>query len=301
MINIGFDIGGTTIKTGVVDESFRILKKKKCPTPFGDSEALLAVICDSARELACSEPIGTVGVTIPGSVDKDGGIIDAWNIGLRSFPIRKKLGERLDAQKIIVRNDADAAGVAEFMTGVMKGVENGLLITLGTGFGGAIIIGGKLYHGGLDRGTEPGHAMIDRGGSPCACGHTGCIETLCSATALKRLGGRAVEKKSGLIYERVKGGAELDAKLVIDCACEGDIIAEELFDEYTDALADAIASFVNVLDPEVIAVGGGVSEAGDTLLEPLRRKVPPRTFFGSCGRILKAEAGNDAGVIGSLI
>lgn len=301
MIDLGFDIGGTTIKIGVVDAEYRIIEKTSCPTPYRDVDALLNVICDNAKKLSHGEKIGTVGITIPGSVDKYGGIIDAWNLGLWNVPIKMMLEDRLDAEKIIVRNDADAAGVAELMIGVLKGVKTGLLITLGTGFGGAIIIDGKLFHGGLDRGTEPGHAMIDRGGMKCACGHNGCIETLCSARALKRLGERAVESERGLIYKRVSEGEELDAKLVIDCAKAGDVFANELFDEYTDALADAIASFVNVLDPEVIAVGGGVSEAGDTLIEPLRRKVPGKTFFGSCGSILKAEAGNNAGIIGSLI
>ena len=301
MVNLGFDIGGTTVKIGSVDDNFNILKKVTSPTPFGDAEALVKLITDSAKELAGEEDIGVIGITVPGSVDKDGGIVDAWNLGLRNVPIKKMVWERVKASRIIVRNDADAAGVAEFVNGAMQGIQNGLLITLGTGFGGALIINGRLFHGGLDRGTEPGHAMLDRGGRRCACGHNGCIETLCSATALKRLGERAVEEKRGLIYERVCEGKELDARLVIDCAKEGDAFANELFDEYTDALSDAITSFVNVLDPEVIAVGGGVSEAGDFLLEKLRNKVPGRTFFGSCGRIVKAVAGNNAGIIGSLI
>lgn len=301
MIDLGFDIGGTAVKIGAVDERRRIVKKLKKPTPFGDAEALAALIETSAEELAAGEEINTVGITVPGSVDKDGGIIDAWNLGLRGVPLKSMMEKRLRARNIIVRNDADAAGVAELVAGALRGVQTGLLITLGTGFGGALIIGGKLFHGGLDRGTEPGHAMIDRGGMRCGCGHNGCIETLCSAGALKRLGQRAVDTDRGLIAKRVSEGEELDARLVIECAEAGDPYAEELFDEYTDALADAIASFVNILDPEVIAVGGGVSEAGDVLIEPLRRKVPGRTFFGSCGKIVKAEAGNNAGIIGSIV
>ena len=301
MINIGFDIGGTTIKIGVVDENYNILKKFSKPTPFGDPGELVSLITDTALELAGGEEIGTIGITVPGSVDGDGGIIDAWNIGLRGFPLKRAVTKRIKAENIIVRNDADAAGVAELISGALKGVDTGILITLGTGFGGAIIINGKLFHGGLDRGTEPGHAMLDRGGKKCACGHYGCIETLCSATALKHLGERAVEEKRGMIWERSNQGEPVDAKLVIDCAEAGDAYASELFDEYTDALADAIATFVNILDPEVIAIGGGVSGAGEMLLAPLREKVPGRTFFGSCGRIVAAEAGNSAGVIGSLI
>jgi glucokinase len=301
MLSLGFDIGGTAVKAGAVDEDFNIIRKTAFPTPKGDIDALCSLIEKTGNELLNDEALCTVGVTVPGSVDANGGIIDAWNLGLRDVPLKELISKRLSAKRIVVKNDADAAADAELHFGALKGVETGLMLTLGTGVGGSIIINGNLFNGGLKRGTELGHAMIDRGGRRCACGHKGCIETLCSATALKRLGEKACKEKKGMIYSLSKEGARVDARLVIECAKQGDQTALELFDKYTDALSDAVASFVNVIDPEVIVIGGGVSGAGDFLLDVLREKVPPRTFFGSCGRFAAASAGNDAGILGAVI
>ncbi|MBO6061877.1 MAG: ROK family protein [Clostridia bacterium] len=300
MIKIGFDIGGTTVKAGIVQGS-EVVGKRVLPTPFGDPAALVALIRDNARELSAGKPIDVLGVTVPGSVSPEGGIIDAWNIGLRDVPLRDWLREQIPEADIRVINDADAAAVAELHFGALYGVTTGLMLTLGTGVGGSIIFSGELFRGGLGRGTELGHAMLDRGGRKCGCGHCGCIETLCSATALKRLARESCAKGEGMIFERSLAGAEVDAKLAIECAMAGDPEAVRIFEEYTDALSDAVASFVNVLDPELIVIGGGVSGAGDFLLDMLREKVPPRTFFGSCGRFAAAQAGNDAGILGSVV
>lgn len=300
-ISLGFDVGGTTIKAGALNENGAIIRKTAIPTPKNDPDSLCELIASTAKELAEGGEIDTVGVTVPGSVDKNGGIIDAWNIGVRNFPLREKIEERISARRVVVKNDADAAADAELHYGALKGVRHGLMLTLGTGVGGSIIFDGKLFHGGQDRGTELGHAMINRGGRICGCGHRGCIETLCSATALKRLAISACNEQKGMIYSLAKEGREPDAKLLIDCAIAGDAYALELFDGYTDVLSDAIASFVNVLDPEMIVIGGGVSGAGDFLLDILRKKVPPRTFFGSCGSFAVASAGNDAGIMGAII
>ena len=302
MLSLGFDIGGTTVKAGVLDEELKLIVKESRETPKQDAEALCDMIKQMADELSGgAKEFRCIGVTVPGSVDKDGGIIDAWNIGLRNVPLKRMIESRIKAERVIVKNDADAACDAELHFGVLRGVKYGLMMTLGTGVGGSIIFDGKLFHGGREQGTELGHAMINRGGDLCGCGHRGCIETLCSASALKRLAQKACEEKRGMIWSLASNGADPDAKLLIDCAMQGDEYAQELFEGYTDVLADAIASFVNILDPEVIVIGGGVSGAGDFLLDKLRVKVPPRTFFGSCGRILKASAGNDAGVLGAVI
>lgn len=300
-LSLGFDVGGTTVKAGALDKKGVILRKTAFPTPKNDPEALCRCIAKVASELSEGAPLAAVGVTVPGSVDGDGGIIDAWNIGVRGFPLRRVIAGMIEAERVVVKNDADAAADAELHFGALKGVKHGLMLTLGTGVGGSIIFDGKLFHGGQDRGTELGHAMIDRGGLLCGCGHRGCIETLCSATALKRMAISACNEQKGMIYSLAKEGREPDAKLLIDCAMAGDKHALALFDSYTDVLADAVASFVNVLDPERIVIGGGVSGAGDFLLNVLRVKVPPRTFFGSCGEFAAACAGNDAGIMGAII
>ena len=301
MLRIGFDIGGTTIKAGLVDDEMRIKDKRVLPTPKGDAEALCGLIVRTAEDMLNGEKPEVLGVTVPGSVSSEGGILDAWNIGLRNVPLKAMLEERFAAGKVIVKNDADAAAAAELEIGALKGVETGLMLTLGTGVGGSIVFCGKLFKGGLGRGTELGHAMLDRGGRLCGCGHRGCIETLCSATALKRLAETACNERDGMIYCRAEAGEEIGAKLAIECAMAGDERAKAIFEDYTDALSDAIASFVNVLDPQMIVIGGGVSGAGDFLLDILRKKVPPRTFFGSCGSFSTAKAGNDAGVLGSVL
>ena len=302
MLSLGFDIGGTTIKAGAVDGDFNIVKKLALPTPKGDAAALCDLIAKTANDLLVpKQERFRLGVTVPGSVGKDGSIIDAWNIGLFNVPLKKMLEERLPGAEVKVMNDADSAALAELHFGALKGVTTGLMLTLGTGVGGSIIFEGRLFGGGQGRGTELGHAMLDRGGRKCGCGHCGCIETLCSATALKRLAQEVCDNKAGMIYEKSLEGVTVDAKLAIDCAMAGDPEAVRIFGEYTDALSDAIASFVNVLDPEVIVIGGGVSGAGDFLLDMLREKVPPRTFFGSCGRFAAASAGNDAGILGSIV
>lgn len=300
-VSIGFDIGGTTVKAGAVDGELNIIRKLSRKTPFGDADALVSLLKDMAKELAPNSVIDTVGITVPGSVDNDGSIVDAWNIGLHNVKLKKLAAAILPAKHIRVCNDADAAGAAELMKGVLNGVRTGLMLTLGTGVGGCLVFDGKLFKGGLGRGTELGHAILERNGLECGCGRHGCIETLCSAAALKRKAEEAANKGLGAISERVIRGEIADAKLLIECAGSGDETAKRLFDEYVDALADAIASFVNVIDPEVIAIGGGVSGAGDLLLEPLRKLVSEKCFFGSCGRIEIATKGNDAGMIGSLI
>ncbi len=301
MLCVGFDIGGTTVKAGAVKDGKEIIRKVAYPTPKGDAEAMCGLIKRVSAELSGGEPIDVLGVTVPGSVDPEGGILDAWNIELRNVPLKAMIESMIPAGKVIVKNDADAAAAAEIRFGALAGVTTGLMLTLGTGVGGSIVLGGELFKGGLGRGTELGHAMLDRGGRLCGCGHRGCIETLCSATALKRLAEKACNERRGMIYCRASEGEEVGAKLAIECAMAGDETAAAIFDEYTDALSDAVASFVNVLDPEVIVIGGGVSGAGDFLLDILREKVPPRTFFGSCGRFSVAKAGNDAGILGSII
>lgn len=300
-VSVGFDIGGTTLKAGLIDSEYNVIKKVQKPTPFGDPEAMLKLLKDTARELAGNMAIDTVGITVPGSVNSRGAIVDAWNIGLHNVEL-KSLAERImPAKRVKVCNDADAACKAEIEKGVLKGVGTGLMLTLGTGVGGSIVFEGKTFGGGMGRGTELGHAVLERGGIKCGCGRRGCIETLCSATALKRKAEEAVKNGVGMIALLASQGAKPDAKLLIDCAKAGDETAVSLFNEYLDALGDAVASFVNVFDPEMIAIGGGVSGAGEFMLEPLRKLVAEKCFFGSCGRIEAAVEGNDAGMIGSIL
>lgn len=298
MYSLGFDIGGTTIKAGLVDESLNIVKKLFAPTPFGDAEALADAVKALAEELDPESVAACAGVTVPGTVDGMGCVKKLPNLGLKDIPLGEMLNERLGFP-VRVLNDCDAAAIAELKTGALRGVETGLMLTIGTGLGGSIIIGGRLFEGGQRRGTELGHMRLMHGGLPCGCGGRGCAETLCSATALAALAQKACNERRGMIYSQYLSGSKPDAKLLIECAEAGDEYAVEAFNAYLDALSDAVAGFVNMLDPQVMVIGGGVSAAGDFLLEPLRALTAQKCYFGSCGSITCAEAGNDAGVIGA--
>ena len=193
--------------------------------------------------------------------------------------------------------------VATIGRGAFRGCKTAVLLTLGTGVGGGVILNGKMFSGGCGRGVELGHMQIVSGGEKCTCGVRGCIEAYCSATALIRDAVRVIEANPACGLSKACGGntAKVDAKLVIDCAKAGDADAKAVFDAFVDHLAAACVSVVHLLDPEVIAIGGGVSHAGEFLFAPLREKCLEKCFFSSCGRIVPAELGNDAGMIGAAL
>ena len=300
MFSLGFDIGGTTVKAGLVDGEYRVVEKLSAPTPYGSAEKLADTVKTLAERLSAGVETAHIGVTVPGTFDKEGNVKRLCNIGLNDFPLVGMLRERL-GRTAALYNDADAAALAELKTGSLRGAETGVLVTIGTGIGCGIIMNGRLFTGGLGRGTELGHTVLDRGGKLCSCGNRGCAETVCSATALNALAQAACNRREGMIYFRYAQGAAPDAKLLIDCAMAGDEYAINAFEGYTDAFSDLLASIVNFIDPQIIAIGGGVSGAGEFLLEPLRKKTAAKAFFGSCGSIVAAACGNDAGMIGAAI
>ena len=179
----------------------------------------------------------------------------------------------------------------------------GSALTLGTGLGGGIIFGGHMFNGGMNQGVELGHMYLVNGGEHCTCGNDGCMEAYCAASALARDGKRAMlEHPESLIAARAGGAADaVDAKLVIDCAKEGDETAKAVFDRYIDSLSSACASIYNLLDPEVIAIGGGVCGAGEFLFAPLRERTTGKCFYKTHGELIPAELGNDAGMIGAAM
>ena len=197
------------------------------------------------------------------------------------------------------------AGYAESIAGVSKGTKSSVFITLGTGVGGGMVINGKPYSGAHGIGSEIGHMIIKMDGEPCTCGNKGCFERYASATAIIREAKRAVEKHpESAILARCGGNPEKsNAKIVIDCAKEGDATAKQVFDDYVKALAHGIVSIFNMLDPEVIVLGGGVSMAGEYLLDAVRAAVKPLVFFKTLPypSIQLARLGADAGIIGAAL
>ena len=309
MYRIGVDIGGTSIKIGLVDETPRIVKQVSIPFPHVDAAAVAAELAAAIRVLLAGcglseRALSSVGVVVPGSIDPTGEIVlDAHNLGFHHVPFKSLLQAQFANLPVFLANDADGAALGELGCGAFRGCKTAVLLTLGTGVGGGVILNGKMFSGGCGRGIELGHMQLVSGGELCTCGVRGCIEAYCSATALIRDAVRVMEKDSDCGMYKACGGdvSKVDAKLVIDCAKAGDRAAKAVFDAFVDHLAAACVSVVHILDPEVIAIGGGVSHAGDFLFTPLREKVLEKCFFSSCGRIVPAELGNDAGMIGAAL
>ena len=202
-------------------------------------------------------------------------------------------------------NDATVAGFAEYIAGVSAGTQSSVFVTLGTGVGGGIIINGRPYSGAHGVGSEIGHMNIAMGGELCSCGNKGCFERYASATAIIRDARRAVaENPNSVIMEKCGGDVEkINAKIVIDAAKEGDAVAKEVFDGYVNGLAHGLVNLINVIDPEVIVLGGGVSMAGEFLLDAVREAMKPLIFFKSMpyADVKLATLGADAGLIGAAM
>lgn len=309
MIHVGFDVGGTNIKAGLVDGGAKIVTKRNVPFPKGKyqqaAQVMENLVDDMLDETGMNrDEIRSIGIAIPGSIDTKGSVvIDAYNLGFHNVPMKDEMSRRFPGIPVYLGNDANVAALAELCAGAFKGCQTAVLLTLGTGVGGGIILNGRMFNGGMEHGVELGHMCLIHDGPACTCGNRGCVESVCTATWLTAQGKRAAEKDSnGLISKKAKNDqARVNAKTVIDSAKEGDPAAVEIFNQYVDYLSSALLSIVALLDPEVIALGGGVSLAGDFLFEPLRKKVWEKSFFKFRHKIVPAEMGNDAGVIGAAM
>lgn len=308
---IGVDLGGTNIGAGIVDETGKILLKDEIPT--GASRPFEEVIRDMASLIEdimqkggyTISDIESIGIGSPGSMDREQGkVVFANNLGWRHVPVRQELQKYIDLP-VYLENDANAAGLAESVAGACQGVKNSVTITLGTGVGSGIIIDGKPYSGSHGVGAELGHIIVHAGGIQCNCGNKGCLEQYASATALIREGRKAAqESPDSLIGKSVDGDIDkINAKVIIDAAKEGDSVALELFDTYIYYLTMGIVTTINMLDPSIIAIGGGVSRAGDFLLDAIRKSLDEHIFYKDkpFAKIYLSELGNDAGIIGAAM
>lgn len=311
MIYIGIDLGGTGIKAGVVDENGVILAKESCPT--GVERGYEAVIRDMAQvSIKAVEASGhtmddvkAVGIGIPGIMDPKTGIVPfCTNLSWHNVPIIAEMHKYID-KPVYVDNDATVAGLAETVSGVSAGLSNSVFVTLGTGVGGGVVINGKVFSGAHGVASEIGHMVTVAGGEPCTCGNRGCWERYASATAIIREGRRMAEANPDTaLVKRVGGNLDaITAKDVIDLAKEGDPDCAKLFDNYVHHLCVGLANLINLYDPELIALGGGVSAAGDFLLNAVRAKLPEMVFYKDMpyARIELAQLKNDAGIIGAAM
>ena len=290
---LGIDLGATNIAAALVDARGTIVRQAGMPT---QRERTACEIVEDMTKLAfCllkegglrEQDITAAGVGVPGLVVPETGIVyQCPNLSWHELPLRDMLQERL-ALPLYIANDANCAALAELHAGAFRGRQNAVLITLGSGVGGGVILGGKLYTGAQGAAGEIGHIVIHPDGEPCACGNRGCFERYASADALTRTPSRI----------------PFTAKEVVDAAKTGAIAALNLFNDYVANLAIGIVSIINLYDPEVVALGGGISQAGDFLLEAVRKEVAKRLPFKGypSAEIVLAALGNEAGPIGAAL
>ncbi len=304
MFRIGIDLGGTKIAAGAVDSFHRIRARVETPTRTDSPETIaddIARIAIEALEAAGGDidSCGGIGIGSPGLCDSAAGTVrNAHNLGLYGVPLCAMVAERTGLP-VRIDNDANCAALGEVTAGAAQGSENALMVTLGTGVGGGIIIGGRIFSGWKSLGGEIGHICICMDGEQCSCGERGCWEAYASASALVRQAERAAEKypRSAL----AKCGA-LDGRKIFAALREGDSAAKEVFENYCRYVGVGLTAFVNSIYPESIIIGGGISAVGETLIAPIREYVAEH-FFASdralMPYIVPAKLGNDAGIIGA--
>jgi glucokinase len=301
----GVDAGGTKVEGLLVDvEVGEILDRRLAKTPATDAEASVQAIVAVARELTgLRDDVAALGVGAAGMVQLDGVMRFAPNVAWREFPLRERIQSAVRVPTL-VENDANVAAWGEFRFGAGRGSSDMLLVTVGTGIGGGIVSDGKLFRGAHGFAGEIGHIIVEPGGPLCGCGNRGCWEQVASGRALGRLGREAAAAHPESMLNELAGGdpSNVTGFIVAAAAKSGDPIAIEIMSEVGRRLGEGIAGLVNILDPDVVVVGGGVIDAGELLLEPARRafveavegpehrpKVP----------LVPAVMGNDAGAVGA--
>ena len=310
---VGVDIGGTNLKAGLADENGQLLAVQKMKVAsITDQQSLAWTIVAMTQELAKSagvplDKIASVGVGVPGTVEiRSGSIGYTCNLPLRNVPLRKLFHHYLPIP-LYIENDANCAALAEYYVGAGRDSKRFVTITLGTGVGAGIIHNGKIYHGANGMAGEVGHTVIERNGLPCPCGRHGCWEQYASASALKRMTVEAVAAHPDSILARVvaENDGHVSGQSAFIAARQDDPVGQRICDEYVGYLACGIVNVVNVFQPDALAIGGGVSnEADEQLLLPVQRCVERESI--PCAknrrtRIVKAELGNQAGIIGAAL
>lgn len=301
---IGVDLGGTKMLLGVLDADSKVLWESRERSTGQDEEKLVELLVREVGEARAACPgAAAVGLGIPATIDRARGIaVSAVNLPIDNLPIRDLAAERIGLP-VFLDNDANVAALAEHLYGAARGAENAVMLTIGTGIGGGLVLGGELYRGATGAGAELGHTVIDLDGPRCQgnCPGRGCVETFASGTALGREGREAAEREpDSKLGEISAEGHEIDGRAVTEAARGGDPTAVAIFDLVGSRLGAALASFANIFEPEVIVIGGGVIAAGDLLLEPARRELRARALPPmNRTPVVAAQLGQDAGMIGA--
>ncbi len=311
MYSIGIDIGGTKIAAGIVCSDHSILKKASIPTLASrQSEAItadMAKLCFDLMEKAGigEDEIESIGIACPGIANSETGeIVYSCNLPFRNFLIVKELGKYFKTDRIYVENDANAATLGEAVAGAAKGASNVVMITIGTGIGGGAIIDGKICSGFNFAAAELGHTVIVHKGRRCACGRRGCWEAYSAVPALVRMTRQKMKsKKESSMWKYCHGDIDkADARCAFDEMKKGDRAALSVVDEYIGYLACGITNMVNIFQPQILCIGGGLSGEGRYLVDPIKKIVEIEQYSRDLAdktEIKIAQLGNDAGIVGA--
>ncbi len=311
MYYIGIDIGGTNIACGIVDEECRIIASAKvktnAPRPY---EEILEAIKESVRAACAKAGISPsnaecIGIGCPGTCNRESGTVEyANNLGFVNAPVGRDIEEAFGL-KTYLDNDANAAAFGEFVAGAAKGSRNAVVITLGTGVGSGIIIDGKIYSGSNFAGGEIGHTVIVADGLPCTCGRNGCFEAYSSATGLIRMTSEAAAlNPESLTARLIEQDGRVSARTAYKAMKQGDETGKAITERYVKYLACGIANTINIFQPDILCIGGGVCNEGDTLLLPLRELVAEQIYSKNSAKnteIVICSLGNEAGIIGAAM
>jgi glucokinase len=301
---IGVDLGGTKMLVGVVDSERNVVYRATAPSMGLGQDELIATLERELEAAVDARPeVAGVGLGIPSTIDRERGLAVATvNLELADVPIRDLIARHID-RPVILDNDVNGAILAEHRFGAAQGAENAVMLTIGTGIGGGLVIGGEVYRGSTGAAAELGHVVVDADGPPCQgnCPNRGCVEVMASGTAIAREGLLAAERAPDSPLGRaVANGVTLDGKEVTDAAREGDPLAVGVVETAGRWLGVALASLANIFGPDVIVLGGGVMQAGDLLAEPARRELASRALAPmNRTPVVAAALGQDAGMIGA--
>lgn len=306
MYRVGIDLGGTNIAVGLVNDDYEIISYTTVPTEaWRSADEVVATMAQAVNTVLDqaglkAEDCVSIGVGAPGTCDVQNGVVyRSYSMNWTDLPLAQMMGKHFSIP-VLVDNDANCAALAEVKAGAAKGKENIVLVTLGTGIGSGIVLGGRIFSGLKGNGAEMGHMMIHLEGTEvCFCGRKGCWDSFASATALVHQAEAAAKEHPESLLNNVE---KIDGKSVFDAADNGDSVAQAVIDQYCQYLAIGISNIVNALAPEMILVGGGISRQGDRILAPVRKYVAENCFDKrpeALPEIMPAQMGNEAGIVGA--
>jgi glucokinase len=301
---VGVDLGGTSVKAALVSPELELLARDAAPTDISGRDRLLMEIEQLVRRVAAGHGVAAVGFGLPSLIDQRRGVVaDSINVPFTDVAFAAEMGRRLGLD-VKIDNDANVAALAEARIGAGKGRDNVIMLTLGTGVGGGIVLGRRLYHGSTGYGGELGHMVIDENGPPCQghCPNHGCLESLASAAGVRLAAAQiAADRPDGTLAKAMDGGGKVEVRVVIDGALAGDRDCIDALAIVGRHLGVGIASYVNIFNPDVVVVGGGIMAAGELVLGVAREEAGRRALRPPWREveIVAAELGNDAGVLGA--